>query len=358
MFPRESGQRCLAQEALASLRRQIRCSLSLRRRCLLLVALAVVACLCRRAPAQSNEWTWTGGSNVNRQVAVYGTLGQPSPSSIPGGRYVAATWTDKAGHFWMFGGQSFTGKYDDLWEFDPASGEWAWMGGQNQPNTPGVYGIQGKPAASNWPGARAQAASWTDSSGHFWLFGGYGADSTGNDVLLNDVWEFGPSSMQWTWVAGSSTVGGVGAEPGIYGVQGTAAAGNTPGSRLSPTVWADKSGKAWLFGGLYADTTGVNGGFNDFWEFDPATSQWTWMGGDSTLCNYGVPSGVWGTMGTFDASNIPSCRWGASGWTDRTGICGCSVVKEGTLKDIGATKTAYGSSILRPSNGRGWAAHL
>ena len=50
------------------------------------------------------------------------------------------------------------------------------------PNTcgqPGVYGTLGTPAAGNVPGGRFGAVSWTDSSGHLWLFGGLGHDASG-----------------------------------------------------------------------------------------------------------------------------------------------------------------------------------
>ena len=58
------------------------------------------------------------------------------------------------------------------------------------------------PAASNVPGARYGAVSWTDSSGNLWLFGGFGYDSTGGSGYLNDLWQYSPSTGQWTWVSG------------------------------------------------------------------------------------------------------------------------------------------------------------
>jgi len=56
----------------------------------------------------------------------------------------------------------------------------------------GVYGILGTAAASNVPGGRDYAVSWTDGSGNRWLFGGYGWDSTEMQGFLNDMWEFKP----------------------------------------------------------------------------------------------------------------------------------------------------------------------
>jgi Chitobiase/beta-hexosaminidase C-terminal domain len=47
----------------------------------------------------------------------------------------------------------------------------------------------GTPAASNFPGSRYNAASWMDSEGNFWLFGGQGYDGSGTLGVLNDLWK-------------------------------------------------------------------------------------------------------------------------------------------------------------------------
>jgi hypothetical protein len=56
----------------------------------------------------------------------------------------------------------------------------------------GVYGTLETPASGNIPGGRASAASWTDSSGNLWLFGGRGFDVNGNYGELNDLWVYQP----------------------------------------------------------------------------------------------------------------------------------------------------------------------
>ena len=50
------------------------------------------------------------------------------------------------------------------------------------------------------------SGGWTDSRGNLWLFGGEGYDSIGARGYLNDLWEFNPSTNEWTWVSGSSTM--------------------------------------------------------------------------------------------------------------------------------------------------------
>jgi hypothetical protein len=185
-----------------------------------------------------------------------------APGNVPGSRFDAVSWIDASGNLWLFGGDSSTlGYFNDLWEF--SGGEWTWMSGSNSVNQPGTYGTEGTGAAGNVPGARNGAFSWIDSSGNFWLFGGFGYDSAGGGGWLNDLWEF--SGGEWTWVGGSNVNG----QMGEYGSEGTAAASNVPGARTLGAAWTDKSGNFWLFGGTGIDSLGDNGVLSDFWSFKP-----------------------------------------------------------------------------------------
>jgi hypothetical protein len=79
---------------------------------------------------------------------------------------------------------------NDLWEYNRGSGVWTWIGGSSSTGAPGTYGTQGISDSNNAPGARAQAVGWLDSSGNFWLFGGFGFDSSDVEDDLNDLWRF------------------------------------------------------------------------------------------------------------------------------------------------------------------------
>jgi N-acetylneuraminic acid mutarotase len=262
-------------------------------------------------------------------------LGTPDIGNVPGGRQDAASWTDGSGNLWLFGGQAFdtNGNFDqinDLWEYSPQTNLWTWMGGNNTIDQAGVYGTMGTPSVANIPGARSESAFWTDSSGNFWLFGGYGLDSSGNWGDFNDLWEFNPTANQWTWISGSSSLNcnigtsGSCGQTGVYGTLGTPAPANIPGDRVGGAVWTDSIGNFWLLGGLGTDSTGNYGFLNDLWEFSPSTKQWTWMGGASTItCNNvdgfcGQP-GVYGALDTPAAGNSPGGRYWAMSWTDSSG---------------------------------------
>ena len=317
------------------------------------------------APIATSGWAWIAGSssmiylttNVDQwgQPGMYGTLDTAAPGNTPGGREGPSSWTDSSGHFWIFGGDGFdssgdVGWLNDLWEFNPSTDQWAWMGGSSTHNPHGVYGTLGVSAAANIPGGRWRSTTWKDSSGNVWLFGGYGDDVNGSPGYFNDLWEFNAATNQWTWKSGSSAVGNYAGELGVYGTLGTAAPGNVPGGRESASGWIDGSGNLWLFGGFGSDVNGDMNDFNDLWEFNPSTSEWTWMGGSNalgsncfayageTICGQ---SGVYGTLGLSVAGNIPGGRVGATTWSDSIGNLWLfggngfdSTVNNGLLNDL------------------------
>lgn len=266
----------------------------------------------------SGWWTWAGGSTASYAPAVYGNQGVAAAANTPGARAAQATWTDASGNLWLFGGFGYdtatsTDLYlNDLWEYSPAAGEWTWIGGSNTGNARGVYGTQGAAAGSNVPGGRSGAYAWTDAKGNFWLFGGGGYDSAGTYGLLNDLWEYSPSSNEWTWMGGSNTVNAT----GVYGTQGTAAAANVPGARDAGAAWMDASGNLWLFGGEgYLVSTGWYHRFNDLWKYSPSSGEWTWVAGSNTF----DATGDYGTEGVAAAGNVPSARETVATWQDANG---------------------------------------
>ncbi len=217
----------------------------------------------------SGQWTWIGGSNLAGKSGTYGTLGTAAAANIPGARTSACSWADKAGNLWLFGGSGLdsagtSGQLNDLWKYNPGTGQWTWVSGSNLANQTGVYGTEGKPAAANVPGGRYLPSCFTDAAGNLWLFGGYGADSTGFRNWLSDMWEY--SAGQWTWVGGPD----VADQLATYGTEGKTAAGNIPGSRYRAAAWTDASGNFWVFGGFgYWTTANTISNLNDMWEYIP-----------------------------------------------------------------------------------------
>jgi N-acetylneuraminic acid mutarotase len=252
------------------------------------------------------------GDNTANQASVYGTKGTPAATNKPGNRDSNNGWKDASGNFWIFGGWDISNNiYNDLWKYDPGTGQWTWISGDNTANQNGVYGTKGTAAATNKPGARYGQTAWTDASGNFWVYGGYGYAATGGTGLLNDLWKYNPTTGQWTWVSGDNTIDNF----GVYGTKGTAAATNKPGGRYYPISWIDASGNFWIFGGGGYAASGASCYLNDLFKYNPTTGQWTWVSGD----NGRNINGVYGTKGTAAATNKPGGRFRQSGWKDASG---------------------------------------
>jgi type IX secretion system substrate protein/galactose oxidase-like protein len=252
--------------------------------------------------SQAGEWTWIKGDNIPFQPGNYGVQGVPAPSNNPPALYEPCEWTDLNGNFWLFGGMQGSNRYGDLWKYDVSTNEWTWMKGPGVVNDPGNYGIQGVPSPANNPPARKWAmASWSDTAGNFWMFGGYTTDG------LSDLWKYDPGSNEWTWMKGPNTT----SQPGIYGVQGIPDPNNNPGCRWEcEAAWTDNSGDLWIFGGI---APGIF--FNDLWRYTINSNQWTWMQGSQ----FPDQPGVYGIPGVEDSLNTPSSRQSYCHWKDNAG---------------------------------------
>jgi Galactose oxidase, central domain/Kelch motif len=263
----------------------------------------------------------------------YGTKGVAASGNLPGGRWGSATWTDGSGNLWLYGGQGDdsldnAGLLSDLWKYNISSGNWTWVSGSKVVNQKGTYtGVPG----TLFPGARWSPVSWKDHSGNFWLFGGFGYDVNGNLGFLSDLWEY--TGGNWVFVSSTVPSSDLLNQNGVYGTQGTAAAGNTPGGRQTGVGWTDASGNLWLFGGEGEDSTGTaNGVLNDLWEYNITSNQWTFVAGSThanQTGNYGLqpligPADTASAAGTVGLTPVtagifPGSRWGATAWTDAAG---------------------------------------
>jgi Galactose oxidase, central domain/Kelch motif len=258
------------------------------------------------------NWVFVSGGNTNKanQNGIYGAQGTAASTNMPGGRQEASGWADAHGNLWLFGGEgqdsvgTANGILNDLWVYNIAANQWTWVTGSNKANQTGDYPAQPVTGAVSTttaagtcglavgdlplscqavtltgvlPGSRWGASAWVDADGNFWLFGGWGLDSTGTNGngALDDLWVYTPNTTAgqpgtWAWIKGSNT----GAQNGIYGDElfpYKTYEIYTPGGRSNGTHWVDRNNQLWLFGGLGYDSTSTtgNGYLNDMWRYLP-----------------------------------------------------------------------------------------
>jgi PKD repeat protein len=255
--------------------------------------------------SQVGEWTWMQGSDtITNAAGVFGIQGTPAPANSPPGFYEPVEWTDKQGNFWLFtgyNGGAANGSYGDVWKFDPVMLQWTWMHGTGLPNPSPTLGTQGIPAPSNSPGGfQWCGATWVDTSGNFWLFGG----SDGSGASYSLLWMYDPSLNEWTWMNGPPANGA----PGVFGVQGVPDPANYPTARWETNAaWTDQNNNLWLYGGLNAP--------GDYlWKYDISINQWTWVKGSA-----GGTVPVYGTLGVSSPANTPGAREVYAKWIDAAG---------------------------------------
>ena len=179
-----------------------------------------------------------------------------------------------------------------------------WMRGSSAINSFGSSGTKGVADGSNDPGNRSGAATWKDSSGNLWMFGGL---VTANGALMNDLWSYDMNTNLWTWVSGTISYN----SPGDYTNLNADSTVEFPSGRRNAVTWYDVgSQKLWLFGGDGLDSTGAPGKLNDLWSYNIANGHWNWEKGS----NAAGSAGSYYSQGTPNPSATPGARAGAVGW--------------------------------------------
>ena len=219
----------------------------------------------------TRAWTWLSGS-LGSKVANFGTPNIPAASNQPGGRMSHAMAMDtRTDILYLFGGSGLTaskaGYLNDLWQWDPATGFWTFIGGGTLPEQPGVYGQKLIASSLNEPGARGIHKVVLDSDGGaLYLFGGTARDGAGTYVgglfsefirahfptLLgnlghtNDLWSWSIQTRRWTWINGSNLI----SDTGAYGQLGVASPANSPPCRDRHSMtFNPTNGMIYMFGG-------------------------------------------------------------------------------------------------------------
>ncbi len=256
----------------------------------------------------SQQWTWLSGDKTGNQKGVYASLGAAHKDNKPGSRNQSISFFDSEGNFYLWGGTGYDmngdqGVLNDFWKYSPVEDLWTWIGGGTVKDQSGDYGTINVAHADRQPGGREGVAYFLDGDGNFYLFGGYGLDSSSTKYYLNDIWKYDFASGLWTWIAGDNPA----TINATYGSKGVAHADNQPGGRTKMAYTMDSSGDLLIFGGTGYDSASAWGYLNDLWKFDVSEKKWTWIAGDNTINT----NGVYGSKGVADSNNKPGGRHAA-----------------------------------------------
>ena len=240
----------------------------------------------------SNQtWKWNG----NNWVFLQGTghLATTPNSTFPGALKNAATWYDGDKYVYLYGGDDGSANYfKSLYRLDLDNLTWTLL-----KNNAVKYGTKLVENAANNPTPLARSGTWYDEENEcLMLFGGevlyqvqIGVFSNG---ASNAIWKYNLNSNNWTWVYGDSLLDQSAdysnVDPSLI----------SPGSRFGSSVFKDKTGMVYLFGG---STSSLGLSFkNDLWRWD--NSSWEFLGGSQGVND----NGNFAASAYSSANSIPS----------------------------------------------------
>ncbi len=257
-----------------------------------------------RYDIQDQEWTWMKGDQNIDGIAEYGTLRVEAPENeIPSRDESSCTWAIN-NEFWIFGGVTNAGLFNDMWKYNWYTNNWTWMKGGEQLNREPFHGLINVADEQNDPGGRFAYCSWLNCDGNLLFFGGE------NSKAYNDLWSFDRITNNWTWVDGNNYPNNY----NYYGEYCEDSEAYNPAARTENRArWSDAQGNLWVFGGLKTGVPPVI--YSDLWRYNPAYQAWALIHG-TALPNL---QGHYGQQGVSATGNYPRNRAGAVSWKDNLG---------------------------------------
>ena len=212
-----------------------------------------------------NQWAWQSGPQIpSTSTLSYGLQGVFSATNSPGERAPYAMEIDNDGKFWLFGGLSSYYR-GDLWEYDPAIKQWAWINGSTAGSAPGLFGNTCESDSTFYPNSRTEnRAFWKDAYDNFWMFGG-ACPASGPSQAYGDMWVYLKHCKKWARMSDSSYLN----YPVHFGTIGVPALSNHPGARQGVAHWKDLQNNFWIYSGA---TFPSNIKYNDMWKYTPDLS--------------------------------------------------------------------------------------
>ncbi len=195
-------------------------------------------------------------------------------NNFPSNRYGYVSWTSDEGKIYFYSGTvnlnaSFPNRRTDLWAYDIATNQWAWLSGH-------IYNKAND--NNNYPPGRTRFNYWIDKDNNLWIFGGYKETNTAFHAHYHktDMWKYDIKLNEWEMIKLGTGIN----SPGVYGTQNKFSLFNMPGARSRYSSFVDKNNKFWLVNGYsLRKQDGDLTGFDDIWMFDPILKQWVWIDG-------------------------------------------------------------------------------
>ncbi|MCP9745768.1 kelch repeat-containing protein [Lacihabitans sp. CS3-21] len=263
---------------------------------------------------KSKKWVSVNGQKESKKFKQNDEKSLTTTTTSPLARQDAATWVGKDNCLYLFGGNTSTQSENlgDFWKFDNKTKTWTLISNSTEFNKKSVSSGKNKSNKINTPAGRANATTWVDKNGDFWLFGGLTYDKTlATNGYLNDLWKYDFNKKTWIWINGELKTNSKANKNQDSKTE------SFPSSRAQCLAWYDKSNNnLWLYGGFgLSDEGNFYGGLSDMWFFDIKSSKWILKYSSSKLFQQATVK----TIGYEHTENNPGFRIGGTTWVDGSG---------------------------------------
>jgi hypothetical protein len=281
----------------------------------------------------TNMWTLVKQiSNNSVTGPTIGTFNNSDINNTVGPRINGLTGISNNNKLLLLGGNyaSETGNgFKDVWEYDISSNIWKWIKGyslnDNSINAQKIIKFNGVIESENSPGfIDGYNAKW-EYNGDLYLYGVYDimfnshntlSITSGGKYFSKSIWKYHSNLKKWQVIHSfdERSLQSSNWNP-VYNTKGVEDENNYPSIRLplSPMSFADNNGNLYMFGGVHTYIAGYY--FNDLWKFNISTNRWVWISGTSTSNQ----SGIYGTQGVPNDTNMPGSREKGKTWSDSQG---------------------------------------
>lgn len=223
----------------------------------------------------------------------YGQKGVFSSSNTPGRRSYSNTFTDAAGNLYLMGGYDGWDENNDLWKYDIALNQWAWISGYNTENfdLDGNEGPIGIESTEYFPSLRIYASPVVAPDGMVYIYGGHAPGHNSYEDSY-DLWRYNPANNAWTLLYKPSD------DTQQIGQLGVENSTNRPGILIGYTSWYYNN-SLWYFGGCWEMITGTDNYEKKVWKYNLQTHQWACMKNPASV------DAIYGQQMVGDINNTP-----------------------------------------------------
>ncbi|WP_329805743.1 DUF7619 domain-containing protein [Flavobacterium facile] len=265
----------------------------------------------------TNQWTWLKGKQLTKHPGFHGKKGIERSENLPSSRLNSFLLIENNA-LKLYGGNAFQANgainTQEFWNYNISTNNFTWIDGittrYDHINQNSTYYFEELNTASVYNVVEPTKLKWGEKGSKLWFFNTLNNQPFLGNAFFGGMFEY---DIETSTCYKIKEFGSTPYNYGVYGQKNVADVSNIPPYRENACLWETDT-KLYLMGGF--GMTGYSYYYNDFWVFDKATKNWTWIGGSK---NNDTPYTFYSNIGEANSNNYPRSRAKAQTWVDADG---------------------------------------